>query len=278
MIPYIALEVCVFNTFRQVLHDNWEWRKQSWNLAKIDLVKTYRGAALGWIWLFVKPAVYIGVYYFTFAVGMRSAAPVNGMPYLLWMACGVFPWFFMSDMISTGSDVYNKYPFLVNRIRFPLSVISTFYAMSKLIVFMGTMAFTIALCLITGVKLSIYLLQLPLIFILMLYFWIMWSIWLSPLSAISKDFANLVKTLQTPFFWLSGVLFRLQKLPHALRVLMYFNPVSWACEVTRHSFVDFAWIWEYPKELGVYLAMCLLVTILAMHSYKRLHKEVPDVL
>ena len=69
----------MFNTFRQVLHDNWEWRKQSWNLAKIDLVKTYRGAALGWIWLFVKPAVYIGVYYFTFAVGMPIVCLISSV-------------------------------------------------------------------------------------------------------------------------------------------------------------------------------------------------------
>ena len=119
-------ERCVFATLKQVLKENWDWRRQIWSLAKTELVKTYRGAALGWVWLFVRPAVYIGVYWFTIAVGMRSASPVNGQPFLLWMACGVFPWFFMSDAINNGSDVYHRYSFLVNRIRFPLSVISSF--------------------------------------------------------------------------------------------------------------------------------------------------------
>lgn len=268
----------MFNTFRQVLRENWEWRKQAWNLAKIDLVKTYRGAALGWVWLFVKPAVYVSVYYFTFAVGMRSAGSVHGMPYLLWMVCGVFPWFFMGDCISGGSDVYRRYPFLVNRIRFPLSVISTFYTLSKMIVFAGTMLFTILMCILLHVKLTIYLLQIPLVLILMMYFWTMWSIWLSPLSAISKDFSNLIKTLSTPFFWLSGVLFRLDSLPHIGRVIMYFNPVAWGCEAMRDCFIDFNWIWEAKRELIPYLFMCLVLTLLAMHSYKRLNQEVADVL
>lgn len=268
----------LIKTFLQIARENWVWRKQIGNLARIDLVKTYRGAALGWIWLFVRPAVYIGVYYFTFAVGMRTAAPVNGMPYLLWMACGVFPWFFMGEMINHGGDVYRLYPFLVNRIRFPLSVISTFFALSKMIVLAGTMGFTIVICLLARIKLTLYLLQLPLIFLLMLYFWTMWSIWLSPLSAISRDFSKLIKTLATPFFWLSGVLFQLDKLPHIGRVVMYFNPVSWACEAVRDSFIDLKWIWESPHELVPYLFVCVLVTVLAMHSYSRLHKEVADVL
>lgn len=268
----------LLKTFLQVLHDNWVWRKQSWELAKIDLVKTYRGAALGWVWLFVKPAVYIGVYYFTFAVGMRSANPINGMPFLLWMAAGVFPWFFMGDMIATGSNVYRRYPFLVNRIRFPLSVISTFYVLSNMIVLIGTIAFTILVCIILKIKLTIYLLQLPLVFILMMYFWVMWSIWLSPLSAVSRDFSKLIATLSTPFFWLSGVLFQLDSLPDSLRGIMYFNPVAWACVAMRDCFVDFHWIWESHRFIGSYLILCAVVTVLAMHTYRRLHKEVPDVL
>lgn len=269
----------LIKTFLQMCHDNWAWRKQTWELAKIDLVKTYRGAALGWIWLFVKPAVYIGVYYFTFAVGMRFAGPVNHMPYLLWMAVGVFPWFFMSDMIAGGgSDVYHRYAFLVNRIRFPLSVISTFFTLSKMIVLVGTMLFTILLCVILKIKLTIHLIQLPLIFALMMYFWTMWSIWLSPLSAISRDFSKLINTLATPFFWLSGVLFQLTQLPHIGRIIMYFNPVAWGCVAMRDCFIYHKWIWRSHHEFICYLFICVVVTVFAMHSYARLHKEVPDVL
>jgi teichoic acid transport system permease protein len=142
----------------------------------------------------------------------------------------------------------------------------------------GTMGFAIVICLLAHVKLTIHLLQLPLVFLLLMYFWVMWSIWLSPLSAISRDFSKLIGTLTTPFFWLSGVLFQLEKLPHPLRTVMNFNPVTWGCRSVRDCFIDHKWIWQHPKALGCYLFICLVVTILAMHSYNRLHKEVPDVL
>ena len=268
----------MLSTLKQILSDNWQWRYQIWDLAKMDLVKTYRGAALGKIWLFTKPAVYILVYWFTLSVGMRHSADVNGQPFLLWLAAGVFPWFFMSDAINRGSDVYHRYPYLVNRIKFPLSVISTFYTLSILIIFACTMLFTIAVCLLTGVRLSIYLLQLPLVMLVMFVFWVAWSIMLSPLGAVSKDFANLVKTLSTPFFWLSGILFQLSSLPEVFRRIMAFNPVAWCVEAVRDCFVYKEWFWQRPDELIPFLIVFALVVLLAVRNYRRLHKEVPDVL
>ena len=167
-------------TLKQILSENWQWRHQIWDLAKIDLIKTYRGAALGKVWLFTKPAVYILVYWFTLSVGMRGGHDVNGQPFLLWLATGVFPWFFMSDAINKGSDVYRRYPYLVNRLKFPLSVISTFYTLSIMIIFACTTLFTIAVCLLTGVHLSRYLLQLPLVMIIMFMFWVVFWNTVSP--------------------------------------------------------------------------------------------------
>lgn len=268
----------MFQTLKQILAENWQWRHQIWDLAKIDLIKTYRGAALGKVWLFTKPAVYILVYWFTLSVGMRSASEINGQPFLLWLAAGVFPWFFMSDAINTGSDVYRRYTYLVNRIKFPLAVISTFYTLSILIIFAATLLFTIAVCLLVGVHISRYILQLPLVMVIMFVFWTAWSMALSPLSAISKDFANLVKTLSTPFFWLSGILFQLKTLPPVALHVMAFNPVAWCVEAVRSCFIYKQWIWSRTDELIPFLIVFLLVVMVAVRNYRRLSKEVPDVL
>lgn len=273
-----AREACVFQTLKQVVKENWQWRKQAWNLAKLELVKTYRGAALGWVWLFVKPAVYIAVYWFTISVGLRSGNDVNGQPFLLWLACGVFPWFFMSDAINKGSDVYREYSYLVKRIRFPLSVISSFYMLSKMIVLVGTMAFVILFCIIFQVELTIYLIQLPLVFLIMYLFWTAWSMMLSPLSALSKDFAKLIQTLSMPFFWLSGILFQLSSLPEALQVVMAFNPVAWCVEAVRDCFIYQEWFFLDLEEFIPFLIVFAIVVALAMHNYRKLHNEVADVL
>lgn len=268
----------MFATLKQVVGENWHWRRQVWNLAKIDLVKTYRGAALGKIWLFAKPAVYILVFWVALKFGLRSSSDVNGKPFLLWLAAGVFPWFFMSDMITTGSDVYRRYPYLVNRIKFPLSLISTFYTLSLLIIFACMMAFTIVVALLTGVHLGRYMLQLPLVMVFMFLFWVAWSMALSPLSAISRDFSNLLKTLGTQFFWLSGILFDISGWPRTARLVASFNPVTWVVQSVRDCFIYNKWFFTDWESFLPFLFVLLIFVVLALHNYHRLYMEVPDVL
>ena len=267
----------MLQTLKQIISENWSMRKQIFSLALSDLVKTYRGSALGMFWLFARPAMYIFVFWFTLTLGMRSGRPVNGMPYLLWLASGIFPWFFMQAMIFTGGSVYNRYSYLVNRIRFPLSVISTFYVLSVMIILVVEIAVIVAACLIFNVHISRYVLQVPFILILLFLYWIFYSIAMSPLSALSKDFANLLRTLTTPLFWLSGIFFHLDSLPMVAQVVMWFNPVAWFVQAMRDSFVYHMWIWDRPGQFAAFVFMFIATALFALRNYRRLREEVPDV-
>lgn len=268
----------MFRGLKRIIGENWVWRRQAWSLAVMDLVKSYRGAALGWIWLLVKPAVYIAVFWFAIDVGMRSGSSVNDYSFIYWLAAGIFPWFFIKDMLEDGSDVLHRYSFLVNRLRFPISVISTFFAISKMLVCIGTLVVMAAVALIAGYSPTIYWLQIPLVLVITLVFWIGWSVAVAPLCAISQDFANLVKTFSMPFFWVSGVLFQLDNMPQWMQTIMRFNPVTWCVESIRDCFVYNQWIWDQRDDLGAFAIVFVLMWMFAGLSFGRLSKEVPDVL
>ena len=51
----------------EIIKEHIAWRSQISKLAKADLMKTYNGAALGWAWAIIKPAVTIFVYWFAFS-------------------------------------------------------------------------------------------------------------------------------------------------------------------------------------------------------------------
>ncbi|MBQ1397742.1 MAG: ABC transporter permease, partial [Clostridia bacterium] len=53
------------------------FKKQLLVLAKADVVKTYRGASLGWLWALIKPSITIFVYFFAFSIGIRASKPVT---------------------------------------------------------------------------------------------------------------------------------------------------------------------------------------------------------
>ena len=43
--------------FINIIKEHIQYCQQIFKLAKADIVKTYRGAALGWSWAIIKPAV-----------------------------------------------------------------------------------------------------------------------------------------------------------------------------------------------------------------------------
>lgn len=131
---------------------------------------------------------------------------------------------------------------------------------------------------LTGVHLGRYMLQLPLVMVFMFLFWVAWSMALSPLSAISRDFSNLLKTLGTPFFWLSGILFDISGWPRTARLVASFNPVTWVVQSVRDCFIYNKWFFTDWESFLPFLFVLLIFVVLALHNYHRLYMEVPDVL
>ncbi|MCL2317288.1 MAG: ABC transporter permease, partial [Actinomycetia bacterium] len=205
--------------------------------------------------------------------------PVDGVPFILWLSVGMVAWYFMSDMLTAGMNVYRRYPYLVNKVRFPLSVISSFFALSSFFVYLMSTAVIVAFMLAFRVPVTIYALQLPVVAVLMFVFFVFWSILMAPLATLSKDFGNLMKSLTTPMFWLSGVLFSVANIrSHTIQTLLHFNPVTFFVTSVRASLCENYWIWNQPTLLLPFAYVAIIVVILALRTYARLSREVADVL
>lgn len=269
------------HTITQIIKDHIQYRQQIFKLAKADLVKTYRGAALGWAWAIIKPAVTIFVYWFTFQVGIRGIGnEVDNFPYFLWLISGVIPWFYMSDMITSGTECIRKYSYLVTKMKFPISTIPTFFSISKFMVHLVLVVIMIIIFMIMGYPPDIYLIQLPIYMLLSFLFFTAFSLFASLLACMSKDFANLVKSLVTAVFWLSGIIWNINTMKDIpwLKTLLKINPVTYLVEGYRNCFIHKTWICESPKTLIAFLVILVVLIIAAVWIYRRLRKEIPDVL
>ena len=269
-------------TLLSILKDNWEWRGQIINLAIFDLKKKARGAVLGWAWLILKPLMYVFVFWFALAVGLRGGSDGGEYPYIIWLASGLMPWFFMQEMLGGGSDVLRKYPYLVNKLKFPISGISTLYALSAFIINLALMVVLFIIYAIHGMPWDIYLVQIPFIMLVMLVYWIFFSILCSQLSAISRDFANMMKILSMLVFWLSGIIFEMGNMAKAgfgwFDTAMLFNPVTFFCNAMRDATYFKVWVWEDPAFFGAFAFVFVATVALATIVYRRFNEEVADVL
>lgn len=271
----------MFSAMMTILKENWQWRRQIGRLAIFELVKKSRGAVLSWAWFFVKPAMYVFCFWFALDVGLRvgSGAEAGAPPYILWLCAGLIPWFFMQDMLGAGIDVMHRYPYLVNKIKFPLSGISSIFTSATMIVQLMLMAALFVIYFACGMGFDVYLLQIPVLLLLMFVFWNAVSILFSHLSAISKDVANLMHAMSTPFFWLSGVIFNVKSVPiDWIQIALNFNPITFFVTSFRGAFYDKVWFWEDPMLLGGFAIVFVVTIAVAALIYKRLNEEVADVL
>ena len=267
------------STFIEIIKDHIQYRQQIFKLAISDLKKTYRGAALGWAWAIIKPAVTILVYWFTFEIGLRAGKAVNGYPFFLWLLAGVIPWFYMSNMITSGTDSIRRYSYLVTKMKFPISTIPTFVSISKFIVHILLVSIMIIIFVLMGRMPTIYIAQLPFYMLLNLIFFTVFSLVSGLLASMSKDFANLVKSFVTAIFWLSGIIYNINNISIPwLKSLLMINPVTFLVEGYRNCFINHVWFWEQPKRLMYFGIITLVMLIIGVWAYKRLRKEIPDVL
>lgn len=266
-------------TFIEVIKDHLQYKQQIFKLAKADLVKTYRGAALGWAWAIIKPAVTIFVYWFAFQIGLRSGKSVEGFPFFLWLIAGLIPWFYINDMLVQGTESIRKYSYLVTKMKFPISTIPTFVSISKLLVNLFLIVIMIFIFIFMGYTPDIYIVQLPIYILLNFFMFTVFSLFASLLACMSKDFANLVKSLVTAVFWLSGIVWNVNTIDISwLKILLKINPVTYLVEGFRNCFIHKVWIWESPKTLLCFLGILVFLTIISIALYKKIRKEIPDVL
>ena len=267
------------STLIEIIKDHIQYKQQIFKLAKADIVKTYRGAALGWAWAIIKPAVTIFVYWFAFQIGIRSGKPVEGYPFFLWLIAGLIPWFYINDMLTQGTESIRRYSYLVTKMKFPISTIPTFVSISKLMVNLFLIVIMILIFVFMGYLPDIYIIQLPIYILLSFIFFTVFSLFASLLACMSKDFSNMIKSLVTAVFWLSGIVWNVNTIDIPwLKTLLKINPVTYLVEGFRNCFIHKTWIWESPKTLLCFLAILLIMTMLSVIIYKKLRKEIPDVL
>ena len=63
-----------------------------------------------------------------------------------------------------------------------------------------------------------------------------------------------------------------------IQFIMHFNPVTYVATGYRNCFIYKVWFWEQADRLAIFVIVLIVMIILALWAYKKLIKEIPDVL
>ena len=268
-----------------ILREHKHRGKQIFILAKAEIVKTYKGSLLGSAWAIIKPVLTLFIYWFAFVIGLRAGKAIHHVPFFEFMLPGFVAWFFMNDAILGGSRCIRRNSQYVRKMSFPVSTIMTFSTLSDLFIHLILTALMYVYLVIAGYAPSVYNIQFFLFCPLMFLFFLFLSWSTATMSAFSRDFQNLIFSLMTAFFWLSGIIWDSYTISSKLiRKILLFNPITYCANGYRKAFIYNVWFWQDPsgkfvlEETIIFLIELVVVALLGVFNYNRLRKRLPDVL
>lgn len=193
-------------------------------LALNDFKSRYAGSKLGVIWAYTSPMVTVLIYWFVYTVALGGTS-IDGVPYFLWLICGIIPWFFFSDSVNGATTCYTDYRFLVRKVQFRATALPCVRALSALFIHIGLLVVSEIILAMNGI-ISIGQLWVVLWvvggFMFVLGIGEIFSIW----STFLRDVSYGVQTAIQLGFWITPVFWNDADLPNWLGRLSSLNPVS----------------------------------------------------
>ena len=246
-------------------------------MTKRDFRQRYLGSYLGILWAFIQPTITVLIFWFVFQVGFKSQ-PVANVPFILWLICGMIPWFFLSDGILSATNSVIESSYLVKKIVFRVEILPMVKIMSALVVHIFFVGVIFAMFAYYGYSVSIYNLQ------LIYYFFAMFCLtlgisWLtSSLTVFLRDIGQFAAMLMQFGFWFTPIFWSLNIIPEEYHFFLKLNPCYYLIEGYRQSFIYGEWFWEHQFQTAYFWTFTAIVAFIGAWCFKKLRPHFADVL
>jgi ABC-2 type transport system permease protein len=226
------------DSFWTTLASVYRYRELLRNLVTKDLKLKYRGSVLGFLWSLGNPMMLIAVYTLAFKYILR----VGGDRFVLLLLLGVLAWtlFANSMMMAAGSIVDNAA--LVKSVFFPRAILPTASVLFNLAQYLLTqIVFLPAMLAVFHVRPAPPMLLYPVFLLLQVVFTVGVAMLVGAGTAFYRDVRHFVEVALMLLFWLTPILYRLDRVPARLRLVVLASPMSPFVIAYQRIFFDVQW-------------------------------------
>ena len=257
--------------------DLYQNRGLIFSLAKNDFKTKYAGSYFGTVWAFVQPVCTILVFWFVFEIGFRSA-PMQDVPFALWLSCGLIPWFFFSDAWNSATNAFMEYSYLVKKVVFKISVLPVVKILSTLFVHCFFIVFL--LILFSGYKLY------PTIAAVQIFYYMLCScalvIALSFITAsivvFFKDLGQIISIILQFGMWLTPIMWSIDIMPSRFLGIIKMNPMYYIVDGYRNAMI-YGQPLFYDVKLTIYFwVVTIALFVIGIVLFRKLRPHFADVL
>lgn len=266
-----------FDSFKLVWSEHINGRKQIFQMALKDLKKQFSGTALGALWPVIKNMVFVFAYWFTMQIGM-GRSDKGGFPYIVWLVVGLIPWFFIRDTLVPAASSIRKNKYLVTKMIFPVSTISTFKVISGFMSSFMFLGIGFLICFAYGVFPNIHWIQIIYYAVAALILMIGISYTTSALVVVSRDIEFFLNSIIVLIFWLSPILWPIGDKTGILAFVLKLNPFFYVVEGFRESMLYGKWFFESPMLTLYFWGVVIVLFVIGIFLHGKLRDHFADIL
>lgn len=246
-------------------------------LAFEDFKKKFAGSMFGVLWSFVQPIVTTLVLWFVFSVGFRSSG-VKDVPFICWMLCGLVPWYYFSDALSTGSCSLLEYKFILKQMSFNSSIIPLVKIISSIFTNLIFIIIMIVVLFMNKIYVNYYWIQVIYYFLCMLVLVLGLSWLTSAIKLFFSDIGEIINVVLQIGMWFTPILWDINIVPDNVKWIFKLNPLFYVVQGYRDSLLYNIGIMNRIPDTIYFWSICIVILILGIGVFSRLKHYFNDVI
>lgn len=191
----------------------------------------YAGTTLGAFWLFINPLIYASVLYIV--LGAILELPSDGrISYGAELLAGLCPWIFASNYLLSAPYLIKQYGYLLKRTNVSLYSIPVARCLTELVVHLGLLL-VVVLIYSKEASLSWMTLQILYFTVSLVIFLLSLGLSICALGVFFPDLAKFNASAIQILFWITPIIWSLEKIPNAYRWMASMNPMYYIIDGYR---------------------------------------------
>jgi len=263
----------LFNSTSEILKNI----RRIWSLAVFQSQSSNKEMFFGGLWKIISPFIQTGIYWLVFGIGLRSGAPIDGIPYVVWLTCGLTPWYMISKAVGVGaSSIYNKATVLsrsnISTILIPVSNVMS-------VMLDSIWSFVLLIVIYIGNKCSLNFYALNLIYYVVYAFLFLTNLSLitSVLVMLARDFKRVIELLMRFMFFRSPIFWNPSRnMPEYFLIFNKYSPFSYIINGFRDSLLYCKNFYDDIYSMLYFIGVLAITYVIGVFFQGKLRKNLLD--
>ena len=218
------------------LKELWAYRELLWVLTERDIKVRYKQTVLGAAWAVIQPLMLMVV--FSVFFGKLAKMPSDGIPYPIFAYCGLLPWTFFANALSSSAGSVVGSAHLITKVYFPRLLVPLSSIGSWLVDFAIATLILLALMFYYGIGWSWHLVAAPLLVLAIVFAALGAGTLLAALTVAYRDFRYVIPFLLQFWMFATPIVYPTTIVPERWQWVLHLNPMAGLVEGFRAAFLD----------------------------------------